>query len=76
MFLRFSHDNLVEMLRYLWPITFSELINIIMNKKKNNPMQLTLSSLKLVEELSLANMEEFSLYQWIFFIDSKIFLIF
>jgi hypothetical protein len=76
MFLRFSHDNLVEMLRYLWPITFSELINIIMNKKKNNPMQLTLSSLKLVEELSLANMEEFSLYQWIFFIDSKFFLIF
>ena len=71
MFLRFSHENLVEMLRFLWPIIFSELVNIIMNKKKNIPTSLTLSSLKLVEELSLANMEEFSLYQWIFFLDSK-----
>ena len=31
---------------------------------------LTLASLKLIELLSLANMEEFSLYQWIFTFDT------
>ena len=72
MFLRFSHENLVEMLRHLWPIIFSELVMIISNKKKSNPLDLSLSSVKLIEELSLANMEEFCLYQWIFLLDSKI----
>lgn len=71
MFLRFSHENLVEMLRHLWPIIFSELANIIANKKKVNSTDLSLSSLKLIELLSLANMEEFCLYQWIFILDSK-----
>jgi len=33
-------------------------------------IDLTLASLKLVELLSLANMEEFSLYQWIFTFDT------
>jgi hypothetical protein len=70
MFLRFSHDNLVEMLRHLWPIIFAELLNILSNKKKNSMIDLTLASLKLVELLSLANMEEFSLYQWIFTFDT------
>lgn len=74
MFLRFSHDNLVEMLRHLWPIIFSELVNIITNKKKASSLDLTLSSLKLIELQTLANMEEFSLYQWIFILDSKIWL--
>lgn len=26
MFLRFSHENLVEMLRHLWPLIFTELV--------------------------------------------------
>ena len=72
MFLRFSHENLVEMLRHLWPIIFSELVTIINKKKKTNSLDLTLSSLKLIELLSLANMEEFCLYQWIFIPDSII----
>lgn len=70
MFLRFSHDNLVEMLRHLWPIIFAELLNILSSKKKNSTTDLTLASLKLVELLSLANMEEFCLYQWIFTFDT------
>jgi hypothetical protein len=74
MFLRFSHENLIEMLRHLWPIIFSELVTIINKKKKTNSLDLTLSSLKLIELLSLANMEEFCLYQWIFVPDSKIIL--
>ena len=70
MFLRFSHDNLVEMLRHLWPIIFAELINILSSKKKHITTDLTLASLKLIELLSLANMEEFCLYQWIFTFDT------
>ena len=70
MFLKFSHDNLVEMLRHLWPIIFAELLNILSSKKKNVSNDLTLASLKLIELLSLANMEEFSLYQWIFTFDT------
>jgi hypothetical protein len=71
MFLRFSHENLVEMLKNVWPIIFSELVNVIKNKKKTYSLDLNLSSLKLIELLSLANIEEFGLYQWIFMLDSK-----
>lgn len=70
MFLKFSHENLVEMLRHLWPIIFSGLVAILTNQKKIQIHELSLSTLKLVELLSLANSEEFSLYQWIFFYDS------
>jgi len=71
MFLRFSHENLVEMLRHLWPIIFTELVDILtLKKKKSN--DLSLSSLKLIELLSVANMEEFGLYQWIFTMDSML----
>lgn len=76
MFLRFSHENLIEMLKNVWPIIYSELVNIINNKKKSNPLDLTLSSLKLIELLSLANIEEFGLYQWIFMLDSNISFLF
>lgn len=72
MFLRFSHDNLIEMLKNVWPIIYAELVNVINNKKKNGTLDLTLSSLKLIELLSLANIEEFGLYQWIFMIDCKL----
>lgn len=71
MFLKFSHENLVETLRLLWPIIFGELVSIIKEKKKTNTFELSLNSLKLIELLSLANMEEFGLYQWIFMCDSK-----
>ena len=70
MFLRFSHESLIEMIRALWPIIFSEIINVINNKRKNTSLDLNLSSMKLVELLSVANMDEFCLYQWIFFIDT------
>ena len=73
MFLRFSHENLVETLRLLWPIIFGELVSIIKEKKKNTTFELKTNSLKLVELLSLANMEEFGLYQWIFMLDSNLY---
>ena len=44
---------------------------IFTNKKKTMSSELIISSLKLVELLSSAHLEEFCLYQWIFFYDSK-----
>ena len=34
LFLRFSHENVKEMIKVLWPIIFTELISIVTNKKK------------------------------------------
>ncbi|MCQ2815665.1 MAG: dopey family protein [archaeon] len=70
LFLRFSHDNVMEMIRTLWPIIFSELVTILEKKKKTSTIKLALESLKFIELLSLANIEEFSLYQWIFICDT------
>ena len=70
MFLRFSNENLIELIRALWPIIFSELVTILTGKRKNNSNELNLGCAKLVELLTISNMEEFCLYQWIFFIDS------
>ena len=70
MFLRFSNENLVELIRDLWPIIFSELITILTRKRKNITSELNLGCTKLIELLTISNMEEFCLYQWIFFIDS------
>ena len=70
MFLRFSNENLIELVRALWPIIFSELITILTGKRKNITNELNLGCAKLIELLTISNMEEFCLYQWIFFIDS------
>jgi hypothetical protein len=70
MFLRFSNENLIELIRALWPIIFSELITILTLKRKNITNELNLGCAKLIELLTISNMEEFCLYQWIFFIDS------
>ena len=71
LFLRFSHDGVMQMIRDLWPIIFTELIKNIkkeLNNKDNFP--LILESFKFIELLSLVNIEEFSLYQWIFMLDT------
>ena len=70
MFLRFSNENLIELIRALWPIIFSELVTILTGKRKNINNELNLGCAKLIELLTISNMEEFCLYQWIFFIDS------
>ena len=73
LFLRFSHDNIMEMIKSFWPIIFGELdLNIKEKKKlqKNESIILLTESFKFIELLSLANIEEFSLYQWIFIIDT------
>lgn len=68
LFLRFSHDNVMEMIRSLWPIIFSELVSVLKNKRESP--RIMLESFKFIELLSLANIEEFCLYQWIFILDT------
>ena len=70
LFLRFSHEGVMQMIRDLWPIIFTELIQNILDKKRNKDFNLLSESFKFVELLSLVNIEEFSLYQWIFMLDT------
>ena len=70
LFLKFSHDAVMQMIRDLWAIIFTELVTNINNyKTKNEGFKSVLESFKFIELLSLVNIEEFSLYQWIFLLD-------
>jgi hypothetical protein len=70
LFLRFSHEGVMKMIRDLWPIIFNELIQNIENEERNKHIHLLAESFKFIELLSLANIEEFSLYEWIFIMDT------
>ena len=70
LFLRFSHEGVMKMIRDLWPIIFTELIQNIENEERNKHIHLLAESFKFIELLSLANIEEFSLYEWIFIMDT------
>ena len=76
LFLRFNHENIMEMIRSFWPIIFNELVNNLERKDEDNNKineeidELKLETFKFIELLSLANIEEFCLYQWIFIIDT------
>ena len=70
LFLRFSHEGVMKMIRDLWPIIFTELIQNIENEERNKHMNIVVESFKFIELLSLANIEEFSLYEWIFIMDT------
>ena len=70
LFLRFSHEGVMKMIKDLWPIIFTELIENFKNETRNRNINLLIESFKFIELLSLANVEEFSLYQWIFLLDT------
>ena len=70
LFLRFSHEGVMKMIRDLWPIIFIELIKNIENEDRNKDIHLLAETFKFIELLSLANIEEFSLYEWIFIMDT------
>ena len=70
LFLRFSHDSVMKMIKDLWPIIFTELIENFKSETRNKNVNLLIESFKFIELLSLANVEEFSLYQWIFLLDT------
>ena len=70
LFLRFSHDGVMKMIKELWPIIFTEIIQNLKNENRNKELDLIIENFKFIELLSLANPEEFCLYQWIFLIDT------
>ena len=70
LFLRFSHEGVMKMIKDLWPIIFTELIENFKNENRNKNINLIIESFKFIELLSLSNTEEFSLYQWIFLLDT------
>jgi len=70
LFLRFSHEGVMRMIKDLWPIIFTELIENVKNSERNQHVNLLIESFKFIELLSLANVEEFTLYQWIFLLDT------
>ena len=70
LFLRFSHEGVMKMIRDLWPIIFTELIKNITDEQRSKDIHLLAESFKFIELLSLANIEEFSLYEWIFIMDT------
>ena len=69
-FFRADHYEALKIIRDLWPIIFTELITNIMDKDINRHFYLFLESVKFLELLSFINIGEFSLYQWIFLIDT------
>ena len=58
------------MIKDLWPIIFMELIQNIEDPNRKKDKDLVIESFKFIELLSLANVEEFCLYQWNFIIDT------
>ena len=70
LFLRFSHEGVMKMIKDLWPIIFMELIQNIEDPNRNKDLDLVIESFKFIELLSLANVEEFCLYQWTFILDT------
>ena len=70
LFLRFSHEGVMKMIKDLWPIIFMELIQNIEDPNRNKDIDLVIESFKFIELLSLANVEEFCLYQWSFILDT------
>ena len=60
----------MKMIRDLWPIIFMELTQNITNEERNKDVKLVAESFKFIELLSLANAEEFTLYEWTFIIDT------
>lgn len=75
--LRLSPKALNSLLKTLWPMILSILIQILLKSKtsegKEAPgiMNLILASLKLIELISILQFEEFYLHQWIFVFDCK-----
>ena len=67
---RLSEETLTESLRKLWPNLLTELINIFEGPRDDDDgIQLVIEAFKLVELLSLLNLEDFQISQWIFFLD-------
>ena len=49
LFLRFSHEEVMKIIKDLWPIIFMELIQNIENPKRNNDIDLVIESFQFIE---------------------------
>ena len=49
LFLRVSHEEVMKIIKDLWPIIFMELIQNIENPKRNNDIDLVIESFKFIE---------------------------
>lgn len=66
--MRFSYSNLVDIIRQLWPMIYSDLVEGLMNSKKK---EVVYPILKFAEFLSVVNRDYFTLNQWAFFQDTN-----
>ena len=49
LFLRFIHEEVMKIIKDLWPIIFMELIQNIESPKRNNDIDLVIESFKFIE---------------------------
>ena len=49
LFLRFSHEEIMKIIKDLWSIIFMELIQNIESPKRNNDIDLVIESFKFIE---------------------------
>lgn len=73
LFIRFSHDNLFEVLRQLWPMIYSDIISKLLSShnKLKKDIDVKFAVVKFLEFLSVVNKEFFSAFQWVFFQDTN-----
>lgn len=80
--LRLSPTHLSELFRNIWPILLTLLVEFVstkidvfqkkttdIGKKSKTELGVLLAGIKLLELLSISNVDEFNLYQWVFIYD-------
>lgn len=66
--MRFSYSNLVDIIRQLWPMIYSDLVEGLISSRKK---EVVYPILKFAEFLSVVNRDYFTLNQWAFFQDTN-----
>ena len=67
--LRLSMNSLNDVFRTIWPILITLMMQIFTRGREKSSSKVVLEALKLLEMISIRNIEEFNLYQWIFVYD-------
>jgi len=67
--LRLSPSSLNELFRHIWPILLTLLMQIFKKGKIPKNPNLILATLKLIEMMSIVQLEEFFINQWVFIFD-------
>ena len=71
--LRLSSASLKELFRNIWPMLLTLLVQVFDKKNTKQNPNLILGALKLVEQISVCQIEEFFTHQWMFVFDCKLF---